>query len=262
MRPLLLGSLMLVLAACAQGETTQQAASSTTVVAPQVARDAQPSPAPSAPSMPATPAPRSLPSCTWARVVTVIDGDTIDVDLPGGRERVRYIGVDTPETKDPRTGVQPYGPEASAFNTQLVGGKEVCLERDITERDRYGRLLRYVWLSDGTFVNEALLLAGLAVISTYPPDVKYVDSIYLPAQQAAQAAGRGIWSTSAPPASATDTPSARPGDGCDPAYPDVCIPPPPPDLDCGQITPRRFRVLPPDPHRLDSDKDGIGCEGS
>ena len=131
--------------------------------------------------------------CEMARVTRVVDGDTIHVDRAGRDETVRYIGIDTPETKKPDTPVQPFGPEASALNTRLVSGKTVCLEADITERDRYGRLLRYVWLKDGTLVNERLLFEGLATVTTYPPDVKYVESRYLPAQEAARAARRGLW---------------------------------------------------------------------
>jgi micrococcal nuclease len=83
--------------------------------------------------------------------------------------------------------------------------------------------------------------------------VKYVDSLYLPAQKDAQAAHVGLWGTqtSPPPPSSSS---------CDAAYPTVCIPPPPPDLDCGEITYRNFTVLAPDPHGFDADHDGIGCE--
>ena len=131
--------------------------------------------------------------CEMARVLRVVDGDTIHIDSHGTDETVRYIGIDTPETKKPDTPGQPFGPEASALNARLVAGKTVCLERDISERDRFGRLLRYVWLKDGTLVNERLLSEGLATVTTFPPDVKYVESRYLPAQEAARAAGRGVW---------------------------------------------------------------------
>ena len=115
-----------------------------------------------------------------ATVVRVIDGDTIDVRLEdGGVERVRYIGIDTPETVHPTRGVEPYGPEASAYNAALLARGTVLLEKDVSERDRFDRLLRYVWVEqpggDFLFVNEALVLAGLAVVSTFPPDVKFVE---------------------------------------------------------------------------------------
>jgi micrococcal nuclease len=194
-------------------------------------------------------------------VVEVVDGDTIKVSIDGALYTVRYIGVDTPETKHPTVGVECFGREASAANQQLVGGKTVLLEKDISETDRYGRLLRYVWL-DGELVNERLVREGYAVSSTYPPDVKYQER-FLAAQKEAREANRGLWGA----CGGADVPEGVPpvvpllpaGD-CDPSYPDVCIPSPPPDLDCGEIAERRFRVLPPDPHRFDGDHDGIGCE--
>ena len=189
-------------------------------------------------------------SLVTGQVANVVDGDTIDVVIDGRQQRVRYIGIDTPETVHPIRGEEPYGREASARNRQLVDRRTVYLEKDVSETDRYGRLLRYVWLDESTMVNAVLVAEGYAQVSTYPPDVKYADR-FLELQRAARAEGRGLWGfTAATPA---------PG-GCDPAYPDVCIPPPPPDLDCGEIPHRRFRVLPPDPHRFDGDNDGIGCE--
>ncbi len=131
--------------------------------------------------------------CEWAGVVRVVDGDTIRVRIGGVEERVRYIGIDTPETAGSPAGEQPFGPEAAAFNESLVDGRRLCLERDVSERDRYGRLLRYAWLDDGTLVNERLLDAGFARVVTFPPDVKYHETRLLPAQQAAMAEGRGLW---------------------------------------------------------------------
>lgn len=131
-----------------------------------------------------------LPPCEWATVVRVIDGDTIVVQLAGREQRVRYIGVNTPEISGPR---QPFGPEAAARNRELVGGQRVCLERDVSETDRYGRLLRHPWLADGRLVSEQLVLEGFAQVSTFPPDVKYQESRFLPAQEEARLAGRGLW---------------------------------------------------------------------
>lgn len=145
-----------------------------------------------------TPSPTpNLPAgvvCQWARVRSVTDGDTIRVDFEAGpaNQPVRYIGMDTPETVKPDTPVQRFGPEASRENARLVDGERLCLERDVSERDRYDRLLRYVWLSDGTMVNEALVLAGLATVDTFPPDVKYVER-FIAAQHVAREAGRGMW---------------------------------------------------------------------
>jgi micrococcal nuclease len=104
---------------------------------------------------------------------------------------VRYILVDTPETKHPSKPVQPFGPEASEANQQLVEGKTIQLEKDVSETDRYGRLLRYVYVGD-LMVNEELLRLGLAQVATFPPDVKYVDR-FLEVQHQAQAAGVGLW---------------------------------------------------------------------
>ncbi len=206
----------------------------------------------------------------WAVVLRVIDGDTIEIDRGHGPERVRYIGIDSPETVDPSSPVEWMGPEASAANAALVEGRRVVLERDVSETDRYGRLLRYVWLEDPSsptgwlLVNLALVGAGFAQVATYPPDVRYVD-LLLAAQEEARAAGRGLWapepaSTPTPKAAPKPTPTPTSGGDCDPSYPTVCIPPPPPDLDCRDIPYRRFQVLPPDPHRFDGDHDGIGCE--
>jgi micrococcal nuclease len=186
------------------------------------------------------------------------------VDRGQGREHVRYIGVDTPETVHPSKPVEAFGHEASEANRALVEGRHVVLERDVSEVDRYGRLLRYVWLRDGkawTFANLELVKRGYAQVVTYPPDVKYVD-LYLKAQREARTAGRGLWGVTpaaSPVPSQVASPIASP-EGCDPAYPSVCIPPPPPDLDCRDIPYRRFTVVAPDPHRFDGDHDGVGCE--
>jgi micrococcal nuclease len=185
-----------------------------------------------------------------AFVVNVVDGDTIDVQISGRELRVRYIGIDTPETVHPTRGEEPYGREASARNRELVEGQTVYLEKDVSETDRYGRLLRYVWLDEETMVNAVLVAEGYAQVSTYPPDVKYTDH-FLELQRMAREDGRGLWGL------AKATPAAQ---DCDSAYPGVCIPPPPPDLDCGEIPYRRFKVMPPDPHGVDRDRDGIGCE--
>lgn len=191
-----------------------------------------------------------------AQVSRLVDGDTMEVVMGGKSYTVRYIGIDTPETIAPNTPVQWMGKEASAENKSLVEGKTVYLEKDVSETDKYGRLLRYVYVGN-LFVNAELVRKGYAKVSTYPPDVKY-QSLFLQMQQEARAANRGLWG--AAPTSASQ-PVALPQSGnCYSAYPDVCIPPSPPDLDCKDIPYRRFRVLPPDPHRFDGDKDGVGCE--
>ena len=108
------------------------------------------------------------------RVVRVIDGDTIEVCCLNGRpEKVRYIGVNTPETNHPAKDVEEYGREAKEANRTLVQGKTVRLEFDVDPRDRYGRLLAYVHLEDGTFVNARLVEQGFAQVMTVPPNVKH-----------------------------------------------------------------------------------------
>ena len=110
-----------------------------------------------------------------ALVINVVDGDTIDVLIGDKKYRVRYIGIDTPETIHPTRGEEPYGREATARNRQLVLGQSVYPEMDVSDTDRYGRLLRYVWLEDGTMVNAALVAEGYTQATTYPPDVKYTE---------------------------------------------------------------------------------------
>jgi micrococcal nuclease len=202
-------------------------------------------------------------------VVNVVDGDTIDVVVDGVEMRVRYIGMDTPEV---HSGVEWLGPEAAAANAELVEGREVVLEKDVSETDQYGRALRYVWVQDGSgwlLVNLELIRLGFAVITTYPPDVKYVDALYIDAQDEAQAAGLGLWGAAPTPAP-TPVPAVVapvplvPQTGCEASYPGICIPIGSADLDCGEIQWRRFAVVwnvpNPDPHGFDGNGDGIGCE--
>jgi endonuclease YncB( thermonuclease family) len=199
-----------------------------------------------------------------ATVVSVTDGDTIRVDIQGTEYRLRYIGMDAPESVDPNRPIGIGGPEASVANKTLVGGKEVYLEKDVSETDEFGRLLRYVWLqTDGgwVMVDRELVLEGWARAKAYPPDTKY-QPLLDEAQTEAQAAHVGIWSAAfATPLPILSGPAATGARaGCEPAYPTVCIPPPPPDLDCQDISFRRFTVLPPDPDNFDGDHNGIGCE--
>lgn len=121
------------------------------------------------------------------------DGDTIRVRLGGEVERLRYVGIDAPELVTDSGQPEPLAEEAREANEELVGGKDICLEQDVSDRDRFGRLLRYAWLEDGTMVNEALVLAGLAEAREFRPDTKHHKSILQPAEEAAIAAGRGIW---------------------------------------------------------------------
>jgi micrococcal nuclease len=137
------------------------------------------------------PAPNN-PSLVLAKVVAVVDGDTIDVDMGEGNiKRVRYIGINTPESVDPRKPIQCYSKEATAKNSELVDGVMVGLEKDVSETDRYGRLLRYVYLGD-MLVNQVLVAEGYAYATSYPPDVKYQD-IFKAAEQQARIEKKGLW---------------------------------------------------------------------
>jgi micrococcal nuclease len=127
------------------------------------------------------------------RVLRVVDGDTIHVRVGGTREKVRYIGIDTPETRKPGTPVQCYGKAASARNATLVAGERVRLETDAQARDRYGRLLAYVYrVRDGRFVNADLVRGGYAQPLTIPPNVRHAKRFTALAREARRG-GRGLW---------------------------------------------------------------------
>jgi micrococcal nuclease len=124
-------------------------------------------------------------------VVKVVDGDTIHVRVGDRVEKVRYIGVDTPEIRHPRLGEQPGGREASEANRRLVNGRRVRLELDVQSRDRHGRLLAYVWVGP-TMVNAELVARGYAHVMTVPPNVRY-QHVFLAHERDARRAGRGLW---------------------------------------------------------------------
>ena len=133
-----------------------------------------------------------------ARVVHVVDGDTIRVALGGREERVRYIGIDTPESRRPDTPVQCYARRAARENARLVSGERVRLVRDVEERDRFGRLLAYVYRArDGRFVNAALVRSGFARTLTIPPNVRFAGRFARLAAEARRS-GRGLWSACGP----------------------------------------------------------------
>ena len=139
----------------------------------------------------------------------VFDGDTIEIERDGRRERVRLIGVDTPEAHDSpklerlaargqdRDAILALGRRATAFTRERLLGRRVELELDVEPRDRFGRLLAYVWLPDGTLFNATLLEAGQARLLTIPPNVRYVDRL-VPLEQAAREARRGLWGDPVP----------------------------------------------------------------
>jgi micrococcal nuclease len=124
----------------------------------------------------------------------VVDGDTIRVALASGEEAVRYIGVDTPESVKPGSPVECFAKRASAFNERLVAGERVRLVRDVEERDRYGRLLAYVYRArDGLFVNAELVRRGYATVATFPPNVAH-EREFRRLARGARRSGRGLWS--------------------------------------------------------------------
>ena len=193
------------------------------------------------------------------KVIKVIDGDTIKLE---NGEVVRYIGIDTPETVHPSEPVQCFGKEASGKNKELVEGKLVKLEKDITDRDKYGRLLRYVWVDD-LFVNDELVRQGYAYAYTYPPDVKYTEQ-FVQAQKEARENNRGLWAGCLEQEVVEEIPSlpvepTLPKEGIICSYNAYnCS-----DFSthaeaqgvfehCGGVT--------NDIHRLDADKDGLACE--
>ena len=205
-----------------------------------------------------------------ARVAHVVDGDTID--LAGGA-RVRLLQIDTPE---PGTGECYSRAAGRELRKLLPVGAPVVLEIDprLDRVDAYGRLLRYV-RRGGANVNLELVRRGSATVWFYRGERGRYAGQLLNAARSARSARRGIWgacpgavwdplgpATTGPGsgAQAGTTPGRGIAGGCDPSYPTVCIPPPPPDLDCDDIPHERFRVRPPDPHGFDGEGDGLGCE--
>lgn len=130
-----------------------------------------------------------------AQVLRVVDGDTVLVRVGGRRERVRYIGIDTPESVRPGAAVQCFAKRASAFNARLVAGERVRLVSDAERRDRHGRLLAYVYrVRDNLFVNAELVRRGYARTLTIPPNVAHAEELRRLAA-VARRNGRGLWSS-------------------------------------------------------------------
>ncbi len=146
----------------------------------------------------------SVPFAAEPTVIDVIDGDTIDVRIGYKRQRVRLLGIDTPETKDPRKPVQCFGHEASEHTAQLLPrGTIIRLEHDLEERDIYNRLLAYVWRSsDGLFVNLDLVAQGYADILSIAPNTAHADELRT-AMTDAKTAPRGLWATCGGPGKPT-----------------------------------------------------------
>lgn len=130
------------------------------------------------------------------KVIKVVDGDTIDVDIDGKTERLRLIGMDTPETVDPRKPVQCFGKEASNKAKEILDGKMVELESDNGtqgERDKYGRLLRFVYLEDGTFFNKTMITEGYAHEYTYQSIPYKYQAEFKEAEKQARENKKGLW---------------------------------------------------------------------
>lgn len=176
--------------------------------------------------------PRSVGLCIERNVTRVIDGDTLDIE---GGYRIRLVLVDAPELSEVA------GPAAEDLLTSLCQSKRALIDEDDEQLggDPHGRILALVFCA-GTNANAALIASPHA--DTYRE--------FCPASEFRDQAWTGCPTT--PPAQDPN---------CDAAYPDVCIPPPPPDLNCDDVAFDNFRVLPPDPHYFDGDSDGIGCEG-
>jgi endonuclease YncB( thermonuclease family) len=205
----------------------------------------------------------TVPASVMALVVWVTDGDTIRVTLPDGTEEpVRLIGIDAPERG------RPLSEEAAAFLEGLVLGNEVELVTDVSDRDGFDRLLRYVFVGD-TNVNEAMVLAGFAIAKEYPPDTAMAD-LLAGAEAEAKNLQLGGWATTTTSTSTTTTTIqtlVQPPPDCHPSYQGACVPIGVSDVDCAGGSgngPYYVRgpvdVVGPDVYDLDRDGDGIGCE--
>jgi micrococcal nuclease len=196
-------------------------------------------------------------------VLDVIDGDTVEVAYQGG-VTVRVIGIDTPETVDPREPVECGGPEASATAERLLSGRRVLLAFDPSQgrTDSYGRTLAYLDVPQLGDFGLAMIERGRAAEYTY--DTAYQrQARYRAAETAARQADRGLWGR----CGGADVPLDRPtqpdeprggGGNCEPGY-DPCVPSYPPDVDCDDVD-GPVQVTGDDPHGLDGNGDGTGCE--
>lgn len=269
-----------------------ESSEATTGTVPSTATPARSSPSQGGPARtarsPRTPAaprrttPRSIPNGAQPAVVTSItDGDTLHVRaVRAGRVlrtiddfTVRLLEIDTPETVDPSQAPDCYGAAATRALARLAPvGSTVWVLPDQDLLDPYGRTLLYLWSVRGgraRFVNLEMVRGGWAKAVLYEPNDRYIDAMRA-AEHRARALDRGLWEAcpffGAPLAGPHPTrqprPFAppRPGRSCDSSYPGVCIPPYPPDLDCGDVPETGFRVRGDDPHGFDADGDGIACD--
>ena len=177
-------------ASVAQASSSTQVATGNKVAAQsQTIPPATPSKTPA----PSKPAPTSS-QYTYYPVTKVVDGDTIAINLGGTSETIRLIGINTPETVDPRKPVECFGKQASDEAKALLSGKKVRIEKDPTQgdRDKYGRLLAYVWRDDGLFFNEVMILQGYAYEYTYDKPYKYQPQ-FKANQATAKSQSKGLW---------------------------------------------------------------------
>jgi micrococcal nuclease len=200
-----------------------------------------------------------------AEVVSVVDGDTIHVTIGDQGASLRYIGVDSPEDPDPAAWL---GAEATARNRLLVAGKQVLLFKDTSETDAFGRLLRYVLLEDGTFVNLEMVNAGLAQARAYPPDTA-CQALFESAEERARQAALGFWSATPTPVAAAPEPAPSPTSSVAAAPAQAACNCRGPDLDCSDFSSQAqaqacFAACQSqgrgDIFRLDGDHDGRVCE--
>ncbi len=206
-----------------------------------------------------------------AKVKKVVDGDTISVQMNGSEETIRMLLIDTPETKHPNKPVQPYGPEASKFAKDKLSGQQIKLEIGTTKRDKYDRILAYVYVN-GEMYNKQVVQNGLARVAyVYPPNDKYVEELR-EAEQEAKENARGIWKDpdyvqedgfhSEAIKEKTKQPDSSQSNISLPYEPDG------PDRDCGDFKKQHVAQAffeaaggpTDDPHRLDGDQDGVVCE--
>lgn len=127
----------------------------------------------------------------WVTVERVVDGDTFQI--AEGKEKVRMIGIDTPESVKPGEEPEPFGKEAAEYTKKVLSGQKVRLVMDVQERDKYGRLLAYVYLKDGTFVNALLVKEGYAKTFTVPPNVAHAEE-FVQLEREARSGKKGLWS--------------------------------------------------------------------
>jgi micrococcal nuclease len=211
--------------------------------------------------------PTAIAETLPAKVISVGDGDTITVNQSGKKTVVRLGCIDSPELAQ-----TPYGESARQhLQTLLPSGTPVQLR--MIDRDRYGRTVAEVF-KEADSINLAMVQAGQAVVYwQYFAGCRSSQQAYEQAELQAKQEKHGFWQQNQPvmpwafrrgqtaPALRAKSGSAAGSTACNPSYPDLCLPPNGPDLDCRDISGRRFRVLPPDPYGFDRDRDGIGCEG-